>query len=220
MDKASSLSEIIIDQHGYLEDTHSNIITFILNGKTNYNVLLLIDGYDEYKPGTNKDIDKVIEQGIGNCTVVLTSRPGFLGKQIKDKFDDEIILGGFNEKNIKLCTSKYLQSEEKSLKLLREAKNAGIDDLLRVPIILLLTCVVYDERQMLPNRKTELVRIIFEMLINRTTHKSSERKSQEMKNIEMLLLGKYSWQSLQNNVNQLLLNKVNYQEENIALIWK
>ena len=35
-------------------------------------------------------MDKVIKQGIGKCFVILTSRPGFLDKQIRDNFDGEI----------------------------------------------------------------------------------------------------------------------------------
>ena len=144
---------------------------------------------------------------------ILTSRPGYLNKQIRDKFDGEITIEGFSKENIKLCSSKYLQSEEKSHRLLQQAKDAGIDDLLRVPIILLMTCVVYDEKEMLPNKKTELVKIIFEMYMNRTILKLSSRKSYDIESIELLLLGNFSWQSLQNDVNQLSLNKVSYEKQ-------
>ena len=74
-----------------------------------------------------------------------------------------------------------------------------------------MTCVVYDEREMLPNKKTELVKTIFEMCMNRTTLKLSNRKSYDVESIEILLLGKFSWQSLQNDVKQLSLNKVSYE---------
>ena len=208
VDKTSNLAQIIINQHVYLDGIDPNFITSILKGRTNHNVLLLIDGYDEYSPGTNQDIDKLVNQGIGNCLIILTSRPGYLDKQIRDRFDGEITIEGFSEENIKLCSSKYLQSEEKSDKLLQQAKDTGIDDLLRVPITLLMTCVVYDEKEMLPNRKTELVKTIFEMFMNRTTLKSFNRKSYDVESVEMIVLGKFLWQSLQNDVNQLLLNKV------------
>ena len=222
VDKTASLAQLIINQHVYLEDADPNFITLILKGKTKHNVLLLLDGYDEYSPGTNQDIDKLVNQGIGNCLIILTSRPGFLHKQIRDIFDGEITIHGFSEENIKLCSSKYLQSEEKSNRLLQQTKDAGIDDLLRVPIILLMTCVVYDEKQMLPNKRTELVQTIFEMCINRTTLKSFSGKALDTESVEMLFLGNFSWQSLQKDVNQLSLNKVNYEKAlffyNICLI--
>ena len=143
VDKTSSLAQfLIINQHVNIEDIDPNFITFILKGKTKHNVLLLLDGYDEYSPGTNQDIDKLVNQGIGKCLIILTSRPGFLDKEIRDKFDGEITIEGLSEENIKLCSSNYLQSEEKSDELLQQAKDAGIYNLLRVPIILLMACVV------------------------------------------------------------------------------
>ena len=217
VNKTSNLAQIIINQHVYLDGIDPNFIISILERKTNRNVLLLLDGYDEYSPGTNQDIDKLVNQGIGNCLIILTSRPGFLDKEIRAKFDGEITIEGFSEKNIKLCSSKYLESEEKSEKLLQQAKDAGIDDLLRVPIVLLMACVVYDEREMLPNKKTELVRTIFEMFMNRTTLKPFNRKSYNVESVEMIVLGKFSWHSLQNDVNQLLLNKVRYEKQYLKL---
>ena len=208
IDKASSLTQLIINQHVYLEDIDPDFITFILKGKNNHRVLLLLDGYDEYTPGTNKDIDKVINQGVGKSFIVLTSRPGFLDKNLKDKYNGNIIIQGLNNENIKFCSSKYLQSEEKSDKLLKQAKAAGIGDLLKVPIILLMTSMVYEERQMLPRKKTELVKTIVEMCVKRATLKFFSRKSYDVDSIQMLLLGKFSWQSLQNDVRQLAINKV------------
>ena len=204
----------------YLKDIDPIFMTPILKGETNHNVLLLLDGYDEYKAGTNQDIDKLVNQGIGNRMAVLTSRPGYLNKQTRDRFDGEITIEGFSEENIKLCSSKYLGSEEKSDKLLQQVKDDGIDDLLRVPIILLMACVVYDEKQMLPNRKTELVKVLYEMCMNRTTLKSFSGKSQEIESIEMILLGNISWQSLQNDINQLLINKVHCQTEYYSIFQK
>ena len=208
VDKSSSLTQLITNQHVYLDDIDPDFMTFILKGKTNHRVLLLLDGYDEYTPGTNKDMDKVINQGVGKSFTILTSRPGFLDKKLKDKYDEYVKIQGLSNENIKLCSSKYLQSEDKSDKLLNEANAAGIGDLLRVPIILLMTSVVYDERQMLPKRKTELVKTVVEMCVKRTTLKSKSRKSYNFDSSEMLLLGKFSWQSLQNDVRQLSLNKV------------
>ena len=49
-------------------------IESILEGETNHKVLLLLDGYDEYRRGINRDIDEAIESKIGNCLLILTSR--------------------------------------------------------------------------------------------------------------------------------------------------
>ena len=67
--------EIIIAEHEHLRDSDTNLLTSVLNGLTNHKVLLLLDGYDEYTSGTNSDIDKAIQSGVGKCFMILTSRP-------------------------------------------------------------------------------------------------------------------------------------------------
>ena len=70
-----TLTEVVQLQHN-LRDIPKKYIEDILKGKTKQRVLLMLDGYDEYSPGTNKDIDEAIEFGIGNCFLTLTSRSG------------------------------------------------------------------------------------------------------------------------------------------------
>ena len=65
--------EIIRKQHDRLKRVVNEYIESILEGETNHKVLLMLDGYDEYKPGTNDDIDRAIESTIGNCFLILTS---------------------------------------------------------------------------------------------------------------------------------------------------
>ena len=207
----TQLHDIVISQHERLENVDHRILSNILHGNSNYNVLLLLDGYDEYTPGTNANIDKVITQGTGNCFTILTSRPGFLDKTIRDKFDAEVKVEGFNKEQMEYCAFNYLQNNQKATELVQQAKTIGIDDLLRIPIVLLMTCVVYDEKQKLPERKTELLGTLFELMMDRTTIKQKfDRKSRDIENIDTLLqkLGEFSWKSLQQNVMQLLLNKV------------
>ena len=68
VNKTSSLAEIIKQQHEQLKDVPTEKIKSILEGKTEKQtkVALLFDGYDEYQPGSNKDIDKALESGVGN----------------------------------------------------------------------------------------------------------------------------------------------------------
>ena len=79
--KTSTLAELIVSQHESLDKDDIKHIEAILKGKTNHRVLLIMDGYDEYKPGANKDIDKAIESSIGNCFLILTSRPDLPSKE-------------------------------------------------------------------------------------------------------------------------------------------
>ena len=81
-------------------------------------MLLLLDGYDEYKKGTNTDIDDAIADTIGDCFLIVTSRPGDYMKKIdRDQLDGEIIITGLSPENIEKCSAKYLGSTELSQSL-------------------------------------------------------------------------------------------------------
>ena len=122
-----SLAEVIKQQHGRLDGIPTSYLEAILHGETNHRVLLMLDGYDEYKPGTNKDIDRVIESGIGNCFLIITSRPGdYLKREIRDQMDGEIIIEGFSKEKIVECSTKYLGSAQMSTEMLHQAKETGI----------------------------------------------------------------------------------------------
>ena len=61
----STLEQIIIKQHGLKsKNIPESQIRSILEEESG-KVLLLLDGYDEYKKGTNDDIDTAIENSIG-----------------------------------------------------------------------------------------------------------------------------------------------------------
>ena len=218
--RGQSLIEIIRKQHGGLKQFTNEYIESILEGETNHRVLLMLDGYDEYNPGTNDDIDEAIELGIGKCFLILTSRPGdYLKKDIRDQMDGEIIIEGFSKENIKQCSTKYLSGDkQKSEEMLKQAKATGLYALLHIPIILVMTVVVFVKEKSLPKTKTEIYKTIFQLVIDRTTLKTFGFKSAAISKLEDLLytLGEFSWKALQDDVQQLLLKKVRKYQLNLA----
>ena len=217
MNENCSLAELVADEHD-LEKEDIPLLQNLLKGKTEHKVLLLLDGYDEYTPGTNTELDRAIEKTIGKCFFILTSRPkdqkDFMIK-IRDKMAGEVEIQGFSKKNIRRCCSRYLGSEEAADKFLKEAKTkAGLYELLNVPIILLMTSVLYNENEekTLPKRKTELYEDLYQFLMDRSTLKPHNfgRVSSEVPNLGYMLqtLGKFAWEALQRDVRQLLINKV------------
>ena len=167
----------------------------------------MLDGYDEY-PRENKDVDRAILSTVGNCFTILTSRPaGYLKKEIRDKMDGEIVIEGFSEKNIEQCCLTYLGSREKRDEMLEQAKETGIIVLLHIPIILVMTIVVFLEKKSLPKTRTDLYKTIFRLVTDRTTLKTFGLKSKN-REIKKLLntLGELSWKALQ--THQMLRKKV------------
>ena len=76
--------------------------------------------------------------------------------------DGEVRIEGFSPENIQKFTVKFLESEDKSKEMLNQAKRSGADELLSVPIILLMTCVLFEENKALPKSRTD----IFELFWN------------------------------------------------------
>ena len=212
-DKESSLAELIISQHNRLEvmEVQPEKVKTILKGKTKHKTLLMLDGYDEYKPGTNKDIDDAIEKTVGSSVLILTSRPGYLSKTIRSTMRNIATIKGFNKENIMKSSELLLGNTDKAETMIEQAKKAGIYHLLHVPIILLFSCLVFQEHNSLPKTRTEIYKEIFRLLIDRSTEKDDSVKDLDKDSLEDLLdiLGEASWEALQKDTGELLLNKVN-----------
>ena len=214
---------MIIQQHSKLKSKNvpKEQISAVLQRKK---VLLLFDGYDEYKKGTNTAIDDAITNTIGNCFLIVTSRPGdYMEKSDVDQMDGEIKIMGLSEENIEQCATGYLQSllvpqndmkatESACMSLLELAEEVEIDELLRIPIILLMVCVLYSNEQSLPNTKSGIVWAIIKMCMDRSTLKHLGKKSSDIENIDVMLfiLGEFSWLALQKDRKQLLIKKVRF----------
>ena len=161
VDENCSLAKLVVDEHGR-EKEDIDILQNILHGKTKHKVLLLLDGYDEYTPGTNTELDRAIEKTLGKCLLILTSRPPDgrdFTRKIRDKIDAEMEIKGFNQENIEKCCSKYLK--KKAGQFLKETRKIpDLYKLLKVPIILLMTSVLFKEgeKETLPSQKNKTLR--------------------------------------------------------------
>ena len=209
------LEEVILQQHGRMKAmgvSNEQIKSFIQKKK----VLILLDGYDEYRKGTNTDIDNAITDTLGSCFLLVTSRPGeYMKKPDREQMDGEVQITGFGAEAIKECSTKYLGNEQKSEDFQYKCWQSGIRELLRIPIVLLMLCVLYHAKETLPKRKTDIVFGIIKMYVNR-----AKQRFPEVGKFEQLLfkLGKLSWEALQRNTKQLLINKVSAQKSDLLTI--
>ncbi len=216
------LEAIILEQHGRLKTegvTPSEIKAIMRT--TRHNILMLIDGYDEYTPGTNEQIDEILLHGKGNCFIILTSRPGDYLKSLKNFMDEEVEISGFSYENIRKCAEQYLETKQSCEEFLLQAEQAGIhtrkqfmledySGLLHIPIILLMACTVFSEKKCLPSSKTGLFQQVILMCISRTTKKTMGKTASEVSNLHHLMfkLGKLAWEALNREKKQLLIFKV------------
>ena len=213
VDSDIPIEQLVIKQHKRLKvkKIPAEKVKSILEGTVKHKVLLMFDGYDEYKKGTNTDIDDAISDTIGDCFIIITSRPGdFMKKDDQDQMDGEIQIVGLSQESIKECASKYLASGKRASNLMEQSKEAQIKELLRIPVVLLMVCILYHENQSLPSSKTDIVWKIIRMCMDRSTIKHLGKKSSEIADLDKILdtLGQLSWESLQKDTKKLLLRKV------------
>ncbi len=205
-----SLADIILQQHGRLRSMNvtSHEIETILNKESD--ILFLMDGYDEYSDGTNEDIDTLLLHGRESCLVMVSSRPGSFLNEIKLFSDEEVQITGFSRKNVEKSAAQNLMDRRRCIKFLNQANNAGLEDLLRVPIILLMACAVFDEHNSLPSNRTKIFDKIVDMSISRTTLKTLGKTGRGVENLQVLKakLGKLAWEALNKPTRKLLLSKV------------
>ena len=150
------LEEIILQQHGKMRTmgVSKEHIKKIIREKR---ALILFDGYDEYMKGTNTDIDNAITNSLGSCFMLVTSRPGdYMKKPDRDQMDGEVQITGFSYEAIRECSTKYLGDEERSKDFISKC-GSRVYGLLRIPILLLMLCVLYYTNGTLPKRKTDIV---------------------------------------------------------------
>ncbi len=209
----SSLQNIIKTQHksltaGQISDIHLNLI---LTGQFGHNVLLLLDGYDEYQRGKNLDIDSLVENGNGNCFIILTSRPhNFLSKKLLSEFDGEFEITGLSHESILKFAAKDLGKENKPEVLIETAREIGVQDLLRIPTFLLMASVSFKEKGTFPTKKSEMISMMAQLCMNRSALKHYNLTADAIPYLTEMLnrLGKLSWKSLQKNNKQILIDMV------------
>ena len=207
----SPIENIIISQHSGLDanKVKSEEIKTILEGQTNSicTVLLLIDGYDEYKPGTNSDIDRAIKKrSLWNCRMILTSRETEEVGIIKEYMDAEFDMEGFDDKNIERYITKTMTS--KSDQLLEEAvaNDLCLPDgkggytykfgFLMVPLLLNMICSLFLNNMALPRTKTGIIESVVNKIIDREAIRAKGQKALASANTALLQIGKLAWKGL------------------------
>ena len=81
--------------------------------------------------------------------------------------------------------------------MITKAKAAGIDELLRIPDVLTMLCVLHvDENESLPETKTAIVWEIIQMYRER-----AKEKEHDITDEMLLVLGEVSWGALQKDTH-------------------
>ncbi|XP_022092886.1 protein NLRC5-like [Acanthaster planci] len=164
--RTPNLSEAIFDQI-LAKDTEirGSCLRHYLNSHAN-EVLVVLDGADEIdKEGselpTEGDIMDIISNKIlRGCTVIVTTRPHMVDKLCKlNPSFTRIEINGFRESEISEYIHRFFHGEaqQRATDLyLYLAASESLHNLAKIPMMLLLICLVWSEGQKLPETLTEL----------------------------------------------------------------
>ena len=132
VDSNIPIEHLVIKQHKRMKANWiaAEKVKSMLEGTVKCKVLLLFDGYDEYQKSTNTSINDAISDTIGDCFIIITSRPGdYMSRDDRDQMDGEIQIVGLSKVNILKCASKYLGSDVMANGLMNTGQEVGIHEL-------------------------------------------------------------------------------------------
>ncbi len=120
--------------------------------------------------------------------------------------DWEVETSGFDYPKIEEYARKYLRDPDKVKELMY--KLFDIYTLMQVPILLQMTCVIFQGQDILPDTKAGIIGGIVHRSIDRSALRASGKKSEMDVNLMLQKLGKVAWESLRSDTQQLIMSRV------------
>ena len=158
-------------------------------------VLLVFDGYDEYRTGNkaeerygsmgNSPIFEIFHgDSLRDCTVLVTTRSS-RADEIRGPADIQAEITGFNMPDRKDFMRKMLDSQTEVDGLLDFLKKSELNDLARVPLLSLFFCLLWKTKKEklmeLTERKAKLYQAIVKHILQHSHRRHSSCKTPELK---------------------------------------
>ena len=178
--KCQSLKDVIRLSNVFAKEDKcmtENLVDYISNNQEK--VLLIFDGYDEYRNGRNSEIYEIFSgNSLRSCCVLITTR---ISKADELQGDEDLHaeIKGFSEVDRKYFMRRFLNSGEVS-ELEDKLDEMDLDQLAKVPLLLLFFCILWRKGQSksFPKSKTKLYVDIVQFILN---HSRSKKTGDETK---------------------------------------
>ena len=203
--KCQSLVDVIRKSNVFAkEDKYmtEGLVDYISNNQEK--VLLIFDGYDEYRMGCNSEIYEIFHgNSLRSCCVLITTRIS-KADELRGSEDLHAEITGFSEVDRKTFMRRFLKSEDVS-ELEDHLNEKDLDQLAKVPLLLLFFCILWKKgkSKSFPESKTKLYVDIVQFILNhsysrQTADKTKPKQYVELKSFKEILceIGKVALQSL------------------------
>ena len=190
--KCQTFKEVLSQSLLFPEDEEKSVddlLTYISENQDK--VLLVFDGYDEYRTGSEADsrgnspIFKIFHGNVlRDCTVLITTRSS-RADELEEYADIHAEITGFNWCDREAFMIKFLDSETEVNGLYWFLRVHGMEDLARVPLLNLFFCLLWKEqKEKLEGglkSKTELFQATLEHILQHSRKRHSPSNASELK---------------------------------------
>ena len=192
-----SFSNVFAKEDKYMTE---GLVDYIANNQEK--VLLIFDGYDEYRCGCNSEIYEIfIGKSLRNCRVLITTRIS-KADELRGGEDLQAEITGFSEVDRNDFMRRFLSNDEIS-NLSEHLFKRNLNELAKVPLLLLFLCTLWKKGQSkyFPKTKTKLYLDIIEFVLNHSHSKQSTPRYVEVASFKDFLseMGKVALQGLLND---------------------
>ena len=191
------MSNVFAKEDKYMTD---GLIEYITNNQKK--VLLIFDGYDEYRHGCNSDIYEIFRgNSLRNCCVLITTRIS-KADELRGGEDLHAEITGFSEVDREIFMLRFLTDDEMR-HLDGHLRKRNLQELAKVPLLLLFFCTLWKRGQakVFPESKTDLYKKIIQFIINHSYSKGSPPRYVDLQSSKEILseIGKVALQGLLND---------------------
>ena len=199
--KYQNLRDIINASHIFAdEDTamKDGLLSYITHNQDK--VLLVFDGYDEYRFGSNSEIFEIFKGNkLRNCCVLITTRIS-KADELKEFKDVHAEITGFSGEDSHSFMVRMLGDEIQAGALQGYLFKRNLYDLARVPLLLLFFCTLWKKgsAQSFPDSKTTLYIEIVQYVLNHNAAKCSPANFRKVEDFKEILaeIGKVALECL------------------------
>ena len=199
--KHQSLRDIIGASHIFAKEDaamEEGLLSYITQNQDK--VLLVFDGYDEYHYGTNSEIFEIFRGNqLRDCCVLITTRIS-KADELKEFKDVLAKIIGFIEEDREAFMERILDSEDEAIILMMHLGYLGLEDLARVPLLLLFFCTLSKKRELTMNRDTttKVYEAIVQCVLDHDKGKCSSANSPKVEDFKEILteIGKVALECL------------------------
>ena len=191
------MSNVFAKEDKYMTDS---LIDYITNNQEK--VLLIFDGYDEYRSGCSSEIYEIFRgNSLRSCCVLITTRIS-KADELRGMEDLHAEITGFSEVDRRDFMRRFLADDEASY-LYGHLLDRNLQELTKVPLLLLFFCTLWKRGQskVFPKSKTELYTYIIQFIINHSHIKRSPPHYVNLQSSKEILseIGKVALQGLLND---------------------